>query len=280
MTSSKASYLTINFFPVLKEKSDLEKKYFHWFCMFWLLIATLELGQDVVSSILNNNQFHFIESLSYKLFWLLFIPFSMLIGYALEKGGSAFSDYQYFLINAFIVLAVALIHLVTFSFVLLGISNLIHVDPWQLSYLMAEKLSTRLYIALSIHIVFSILFFLINKKGFGQNKRHKYSETITVKNGKSSVIVNVDDIKWISSDGNYLYLHTSEKKHVILDSLKNIITTLPENFKRIHRSTIVNIEKVKKLKSRGNGDYDIILDNNQILRLSRNYTKPLKGLLL
>jgi hypothetical protein len=213
-------------------------------------------------------------------FWLLFIPFSMLIGYVLKKTGSTFSGSIYFLFSVFMVLTLTLIHLVSFSFILLGISNLIHVDPWSLSYLMTEKLSTRLYISLSIYIVFSILFFLIIKRGYWQDNRQNFSKTITVKNGKSSVVVNVDDIKWISSDGNYLYLHTPEKKHVILDSLKNIITSLPDNFKRVHRSTIVNIEKVKELKSRGNGDYDIIMDDNQNLRLSRNYSKPLKGLLL
>lgn len=280
MASLKELYLKIELLPVSNKNSETGRKYFYWFCTFWLLVALLEFGQDYVSSVLNTNQFQIIESLSYKLFWLLFIPLSMLIVYLLEKNHSSFSGAKYFILNAFFVLVITLIHLNVFSLILFGISNFIHESSWSLFFLISEKLSTRLYIGLSVYTVFSILFFLIRQGKSRQSDREEYSKTITVKNGKNSVIVNVDEIKWISSDGPYLYIHTADKKHVILDSLKNIITTLPENFRRIHRSTIVNIEEVTELRSRGNGDYDIIVDNNQTLRLSRNYTKQLKGLLL
>lgn len=118
-----------------------------------------------------------------------------------------------------------------------------------------------------------------------QKEQHGSGEAISkikikIKNGHNTLLVEVDKISWISSDGAYLNIHTANKKYVILDSLKNIITTLPENFKRIHRSTIVNIDHVEGLTSRGNGDYDMRLDSGKELRLSRNYVKPLKGLLL
>ena len=106
-------------------------------------------------------------------------------------------------------------------------------------------------------------------------------ETITVKKGRKSIIVKIDCINWISSYGPYVLLHTiNNEKYVVSDSLKNIITTLPQNFKRIHRSTIVNTKMVKELKSRMNGDYDVIMNDSNILRLSRNYSKSLKGILL
>lgn len=268
-------------FPTGRQVKYSEKKYFSWFCAFGLFMAALELGQDYISSILNENHFRLTESLSYKLFWLFFIPFSITIAYSLEKGGTNLSRVTYFTGNILLILIITLIHLVIFSLFLFGISGLIHENPWSLSFLITEKLSTRLYIGLSIYIVFSALYFFLNQKESGnQPDQQKYSKTVTVKNGQKTVIVDVDKIKWIGSDGPYLFIHTADKKHVVLKSLKNIITTLPENFKRIHRSTIVNIDMVKELKSRGNGDYDVILDNDQILRLSRNYTRPLKGLLL
>ena len=64
-----------------------------------------------------------------------------------------------------------------------------------------------------------------------------------------------------------------------MDSLKRIINDLPENFKRIHRSTIVIADYIKESNSRGNGDYNVIMKCDRILRLSRNYAKPLKKLL-
>lgn len=66
----------------------------------------------------------------------------------------------------------------------------------------------------------------------------------------------------------------------MLNSLKHIIKRLPENFKRIHKSTIVNVDYISEFKSRGNGDYDVIMNDGSVLRLSRNYREELKGHIL
>jgi len=276
-------------YPSLKQlaewqgKVDKSKRYIYWFCVFGFLMAVLELGQDVISSTLNGNHFRLTESLSYKLFWLLFVPFSILQVNLLQQIESRFSGIIYAVCNAVFVVAVSLVHLITFSLFLFAISNLIHSEPWQLSILITEKLSTRLYISLSVYIVFSVAyFFLYRQTQWNSRSRNKEESvaTIAVKNGQNTILVDVDKIQWINSDGPYLYLHTANRKHVILDSLKNIITTLPDSFRRIHRSTIINVEVIKELQSRGNGDYDIITENGEILRLSRNYAKPLKRMLL
>ena len=221
------------------------------------------------------------ESLSYKLFWLLFIPLTIALDYSFTKTERLFSGLQYFTGIAILIIVATFIHLVVFSFILYGISNLVHEDPVTLLYLLYEKLSTRLYIALSIYSVLSVLYLFVRQRENRETaEMPAAAKPIAVKNGKSTVLVDPDEIKWIGSDGPYLDIHTNGKKHVVLDSLKNIIKQLPGNFKRIHKSTIVNIESVSELKSRGNGDYDVILDDDQILRLSRNYAKQLKGLLL
>ncbi|MCW9705983.1 LytR/AlgR family response regulator transcription factor [Fodinibius salsisoli] len=253
----------------------------YWFCGFWFFIAILEFGQDYISAILNGNAFIVVESLSYKLFWLLFIPLSLALNYSFTKADKFFPGLQPFVFKLILILFITSIHLILFSFILFGISNLIHEDPVTLMYLIYEKLSTRLYLALSIYFSLSVFSFVIRRiKPQGKADQKIASKTITVKNGKSSKIVDIVDIKWIASDGAYLDIHTTDKKYIVLDSLKNIIKTLPENFKRIHRSTIVNMDNIKELKSRGNGDYDVIMDDDRLLRLSRNYRKQLKGDLL
>lgn len=261
--------------------TNFKKRVVYCLLVFGIFMAALEFGQDYISSVLNGNPFHPEQSLSYKLFWLLFIPLSMLLVYALEKADSHFSRTAYIGINAFGVSIVSLIHLLLFALLLFGISALLFEEPWSLSLLITEKLSTRLYISLSIYIVFSfIYYFLVQNKGKNTAEHPGYSKNVTVKNGQSTLVIKTDDIKWIESDGPYLSIHVNGKRHVKLDSLKNIISTLPDNFKRIHRSTIVNIDKVQELNSRGNGDYDIWMRDGTKLRLSRNYAKPLKGLLL
>lgn len=249
------------------------------------MIAGMEFIQDFVTSLVNENQFQLFESLFYKLFWLLFIPFSIAATAGLKKISTAFSGPGYWLGNSLLVAGITLVHLFVFSIFLFGLSSLLHENPWSLSFLLAEKLSTRLYIGLGFYILLSAIYFLLNRQPIPERSApaepsDATSNTITVKNGKKSVIVQAEDIKWISSDGPYLFIHTTGKKHIITDRLKNLIEILPSNFSRIHRSTIVNVNMISELRSRGNGDYDVVLSEGSILRLSRNYAKPVKEMLL
>ena len=260
-----------------------QTRYFYWFTALLVAVAVLEFGQDYISSLVNGNSFQVFESLSYKLFWLFFAPFSIFLWYVLSKAINHISGFRYVVFNFTMVLVLTTVHLLAFSIILFGISNIASENPMTLPYLIYEKLSTRLYIALSMYLFLSAGYFLFMRRRSQQEANQRESteaQTITVKNGRSTIIIDVDEIMWIGSDGAYLEIYTNEKKHVTLDSLKNIIETLPKNFKRIHRSTIINIDYIKELKSRGNGDYDVITKDQQKLRLSRNYAKPLKGVLL
>lgn len=257
------------------------KKYFLGFCLFWVVIAFLEFGQDYISSVLQDTTFRMGESLSYKLFWPLFIPFFIVLDYGIAKSEKILSRVLYVFATILQIIGITLIHLVVFSVILFGVSIIIHENPMTLMMVIYEKLSTRLYIAFSVYAALSVLtLFIKQRRTVKESQQRIQPKTIAVKKGTSSVIVPVSDIKWISSDGAYLDIYTKTQKHVVLDSLKNIIRTLPDNFKRIHKSTIVNMDRIEKLKSRGNGDYDVLLDDDNELRLSRNYSKSLKGILL
>ena len=258
----------------------LDTKYLSLFSLFWFIVAGLELAQDYLSAELNDNYFSWADSLSYKLFWPLFIPFSIGLAFLMVKLRQRLRMPFFFLFVIFLVLLFTLIHLFLFSVFLFGFSNLTHEAPSTMVSLIYEKLSTRLYLALSIYSAICGLFiFYLSKKTKTQQPKAA-AETLRIKTGTKSILIKVDNILYITSDGPYLEIFTAEKKHVLTDSLKNIIKQLPDNFKRIHKSTIVNLDKVKSLKSRGNGDYDVLLSENSELRLSRTYAKPLKGKLL
>ena len=281
MSISKISYPLNNLTAGGFFSAD-QKQFFIRFCAFWFFIAFLELGQDYLSAMLKGNSFIILDSLSYKLFWLLFIPLSLALDYSFAQAERYISKLQYFAFSGLLVIFATIVHLFVFSIILFGISNLIHEDPVTLLYLIYEKLSTRLYIALSVYTVLTVLYVLVKRRSNRQkgNRDTAGPTAIAVKNGKSTLLVDPDEIKWIGSDGAYLDIYTTTKKHVVLDSLKNFIKKLPGNFKRIHKSTIVNIDRIRELKSRGNGDYDVIMDDKQVLRLSRNYSKELKGVIL
>lgn len=252
--------------------------------LFWLIIvvtvlAFLEVGQDYIKSVLNNSPFSILQSLSYKLFWFLFIPFTFLflhlqIKYNLNKGKSKA------ILNMFVlIIVITLLHLLVFSIFLHIVSFRINENPWALSSLITQKLSTRLYLGLSFYIIFSFVYYYLILKIAKSRDQNKTLDTLPIKYGSKTTFVNTKNINWIVSDGPYLEVNTPENKYVILGSLKNIINSLPDNFRRIHKSTIVNMDQLESSKSRGNGDYDLVLKCGKIVRLSRNYAKALKSML-
>lgn len=282
MNFSGSSYLLKHFrFPGLNSAG--QRRLLLWFCAFWMVVALLELGQDYLSATINGNAFMIGESLSYKLFWLLFIPLTLALNEGFRRIEKFDMRVPFYAAGTSLVTVATFIHLAIFSVLLFGISNLLHEEPVTLLFLLYEKLSTRLYLALSIYLVLSMLYLLFRNRRTQPDPKDgqkEYPSTLTVKNGRRSILVDVVNIQWIESDGAYLDIHTGTKKHVVLDSLKQIIKRLPGNFKRIHKSTIVNIDHISELKSRGNGDYDVMMEDGSILRLSRNYRKQLKGHIL
>lgn len=107
-----------------------------------------------------------------------------------------------------------------------------------------------------------------------------YTKRLIVKSRGRSVIVAVDDIDYIEADGNYLSIQTAKESHLIRSSMHNFESKLdPERFARIHRSTIVNIDRVREMHPLFNGDQLVIMRTGKELVLSRNYRDRLKDLL-
>ncbi|MEP1151594.1 MAG: LytTR family transcriptional regulator [Balneola sp.] len=114
-----------------------------------------------------------------------------------------------------------------------------------------------------------------------KNNRTEKPKVITVRDGKKVVIVKTSSILWIKSDKPYIAIYTEEGKYLHNSSLRDVLKELNDaNFVRIHRSTIVNVSKIDKLISRLNGDYDVVMESSQKLRLSRTYKNNLNDQLL
>lgn len=85
-------------------------------------------------------------------------------------------------------------------------------------------------------------------------------------------IVPSNEIEWIESAGDYVYVHANSKKHIVRETLTFLEKKMdPKKFIRIHRSIIVNIEKIKNLRPNESGDYDVFLHTGAKLKLSRTY---------
>lgn len=99
------------------------------------------------------------------------------------------------------------------------------------------------------------------------------------------LIVNVNDrvlllptheIDWIEAQGNYALIHAKGKTYLLRETLNNLSARLDaQRFFRIHRSTLVNIERIKKLQLMFGGQYAVILHDGTELTLSRSYREKL-----
>ncbi|MFL5578416.1 MAG: LytR/AlgR family response regulator transcription factor [Gemmatimonadaceae bacterium] len=78
------------------------------------------------------------------------------------------------------------------------------------------------------------------------------------------------DVDWIEADGNYMVLHVGEARHRLRAALRQVIGELdPRRFVRIHRSAIVNVERIREVQPWFGGDYIAILRTGAKLRVSR-----------
>lgn len=108
----------------------------------------------------------------------------------------------------------------------------------------------------------------------------KYLERLVVKAGGRVFFLLTEEIDWIEAEGNYVNVHTAHKSHLLRESISNLEAQLdPRKFIRIHRSTIVNLRRIKELQPWSHGEYHVILHDGTELTLSRNYRDNLQNVL-
>ena len=98
-------------------------------------------------------------------------------------------------------------------------------------------------------------------------------ERLTVKQRGKVSIVPVEELEWVEAAGDYVYLHGRRSKSLLRESLKNLESRLsPHRFLRIHRSVIINLERLQEARSIGHGEYRVVLTNGTVLKVSRSYS--------
>lgn len=104
----------------------------------------------------------------------------------------------------------------------------------------------------------------------GGEQRHL--QRLMIKSSGRIYFIKTDEVDWIGAEGNYVNLHVGRETHLLRETMSHLSSRLdPEKFVRIHRSTIVNIDRVKELQPLFSGDYVAILRDGTQLNLSRAY---------
>jgi two-component system LytT family response regulator len=95
---------------------------------------------------------------------------------------------------------------------------------------------------------------------------------IMVRSNGHVTFVRTSDIDWMEAQGDYVSLHSQGKRHLVRENIGDLEAQVrPQGFARIHRSTIVNISRVKELQPLFHGDYTVVLTDGTRLTMSRSY---------
>lgn len=99
--------------------------------------------------------------------------------------------------------------------------------------------------------------------------------------GQRVQLVHADEIDWIEAQGDYAGLHVGGQTHLLRESLQRLGGQLdPARFARIHRSTIVRLDRVAEMQALSNRDHLLRLRDDTVLRASRTYVDALRAALL
>ncbi|MEP6508104.1 MAG: LytTR family DNA-binding domain-containing protein [Gemmatimonadales bacterium] len=108
----------------------------------------------------------------------------------------------------------------------------------------------------------------------------RQSDRISVRKDGAITFVNAEEIDWIDAAGGTVRIHAGRTTHTLRKSMSEMLAMLePARFIRIHRSTIVNIDRIRELQPWFHGEYVVVLKDGAKLKLSRGYRDKLASLL-
>jgi two-component system LytT family response regulator len=103
---------------------------------------------------------------------------------------------------------------------------------------------------------------------------------VVVKTGGKVVFLRAEEIEWVEAAGNYVRLHVRGESYLFRESMKNMETRLDaELFVRIHRSAIINVDRIRELQPWFHGEYVVILHDGTRLMASRVFSDRLDRLI-
>lgn len=249
-------------------------------CIVLLIFANVIL--DFSFTLSQNSSFYISESLLFSSsYWLLFLPLMTLV-LKIIRGTEKLN-----LKLLFVSLGI-ICHLFSYPALVWIISKIFYYHTFDYWQTLNFGLSAYFIKSVIIYGFSFLTFTLINKKiqltqiekGVEAitDKQDFISSILIVDTNNKKILIKVNDILYFSANSPYISIYISQKRYLHTETLKSLEKQLDnKQFVRIHKSHIVNIHKISSIESRQNGDYDITLSDNTILRLSRNYAKDFKS---
>jgi two-component system LytT family response regulator len=103
---------------------------------------------------------------------------------------------------------------------------------------------------------------------------------ITIKDRDSIKLIRMDSIAWVDAAGDYMCVHAEGETHIMRCTMTQLLKELDANiFKRVHRSTIVNLNCIEEVIPHTKGEYFLQIDNGERIKVSRNYRDTIRSFL-
>ena len=103
------------------------------------------------------------------------------------------------------------------------------------------------------------------------------ADRLMVKGGGRIIFLRADEVDWIEAAGNYARLHAGRETHLLHETLSSLVERLdPTRFARIHRSTVVNLDRIREIQPWFHGDAVAVLRDGTKLNVSRTYRQRLE----
>lgn len=255
----------------------MQDRKFIWTVAF-LLIA-FGILEDYLESIFKDFSFYMSESFLFSTHWLFMVPLTALQYLSIKK-------LQAYPIASYIIgfFAPALLHILSYPAWVNLVSGLFFEHRFAYGQTLSYALSAQL-IPICIWYALPLLFrkteniplHLPGSAIAEHPAANKYADHFMVSHGGQKIKVPVNDILYISAQSPYVCLHIDGRKFLLPGSLSATGDRLnPDRFIRVHRSAIIQMNKVVSYQSRLNGDYDARLCDGTLVRVSRLYAAEFK----
>lgn len=107
-----------------------------------------------------------------------------------------------------------------------------------------------------------------------------FLQRVAVRTNGRALLFRIDEVDWLESAGNYVRLHIGKGRYLLRETMTGLEEKLdPQRFVRIHRTAIVNVDRVRELQPVSHGEYSVILNDGTRLTLSRLFRERIEPLL-
>src|SRR5262245_3948454 len=104
----------------------------------------------------------------------------------------------------------------------------------------------------------------------------EHLQRIPIRDGDRFFMLRVDEIDWIESASNYIAVHARGRSFMLRVRMNDMETKLdPERFARVHRSVIVNLDRIQEIRSASHGDFTVVLNEGTTVPMSRTHHRNL-----